>query len=150
MRRYILRGIAVLALILTLSSCTGTQVQAWFQNVKGQEITWQQGHNIAVALNEWQHRQDELAALYRYLAAVSVPNGARWDRVAACESGGRWNLSTGNGYYGGLQFTLGTWRAYGGTGYPHQNSRATQIRVAERVRIARGGLGDWPVCGSRW
>jgi uncharacterized protein YabE (DUF348 family) len=72
-----------------------------------------------------------------------------WDAIAACESGGNWATNTGNGYYGGLQFDLGTWHAYGGSGRPDQNSRATQIAVAERVRAARGGYGAWPVCGSR-
>lgn len=86
-----------------------------------------------------------------YLAAVDrqVPNGARWDRVAACESGGRWNLDSGNGYYGGLQFLPQTWRSVGGTGLPSQNSREEQIRRAEILRL-RSGLGQWPVCGSRF
>ena len=59
-----------------------------------------------------------------------------WDSLAQCESGGNWAINTGNGYYGGLQFNLGTWRAYGGTGYPHQASRETQIAVATRLRDA--------------
>jgi uncharacterized protein YabE (DUF348 family) len=71
-----------------------------------------------------------------------------WDRIAACESGGNWAINTGNGYYGGLQFNLGTWRAYGGTGMPHQQSREAQIAVAERVAAASGGYGAWPHCGS--
>ena len=72
-----------------------------------------------------------------------------WDRIAACESGGNWAANTGNGYYGGLQFSLGTWQAYGGSGRPDQNSREAQIAVAERVRAAEGGYGAWPVCGKR-
>ena len=72
-----------------------------------------------------------------------------WDRIAACESGGNWAANTGNGYYGGLQFNMGTWQAYGGTGRPDQNSREQQIAVAERVRDASGGYGAWPVCGAR-
>jgi uncharacterized protein YabE (DUF348 family) len=72
-----------------------------------------------------------------------------WDRLAQCESGGNWAINTGNGYYGGLQFNLQTWRAYGGTGYPHQNSRETQIAVATRLRDARGGYGAWPSCSSQ-
>jgi uncharacterized protein YabE (DUF348 family) len=71
-----------------------------------------------------------------------------WDRIAACESGGNWAANTGNGYYGGLQFNLGTWQSYGGSGRPDQNSREQQIAVAERVRDAEGGYGAWPVCGS--
>jgi uncharacterized protein YabE (DUF348 family) len=72
----------------------------------------------------------------------------RWDAIAACESGGNWAANTGNGYYGGLQFNLGTWQSYGGSGRPDQNSREQQIAVAERVRDASGGYGAWPVCGS--
>ena len=71
-----------------------------------------------------------------------------WDRIAACESGGNWAANTGNGYYGGLQFNLGTWAAYGGTGRPDQQSREAQIAVAERVAAASGGYGAWPHCGS--
>jgi uncharacterized protein YabE (DUF348 family) len=78
----------------------------------------------------------------------TVPAGGAWDRIAQCESGGNWHINTGNGYYGGLQFNLGTWRAYGGQGYPHQNSREQQIAVAERVRAASGGYGAWPHCGK--
>jgi resuscitation-promoting factor RpfB len=72
-----------------------------------------------------------------------------WDRIAACESGGNWAANTGNGYYGGLQFSLGTWQSYGGSGRPDQNSREQQIAIAEKVRAAEGGYGAWPVCGAR-
>lgn len=71
-----------------------------------------------------------------------------WDAIAQCESGGNWAANTGNGYYGGLQFNPGTWRAYGGKGMPHENSREEQIAVAERVRAAEGGYGAWPHCGA--
>ncbi len=71
-----------------------------------------------------------------------------WDRIAQCESGGNWAANTGNGYYGGLQFSLSTWQAYGGAGYPHENSRSEQIRIAEKVRDASGGYGAWPHCGT--
>ncbi len=72
-----------------------------------------------------------------------------WDSLAQCESGGNWAINTGNGYYGGLQFNLGTWRAYGGAGYPHQASRETQIAVATRLRDATGGYGSWPGCSAK-
>ncbi|ROR90022.1 resuscitation-promoting factor [Nocardioides aurantiacus] len=80
--------------------------------------------------------------------AASVGGGSVWDSIAACESGGNWAANTGNGYYGGLQFSLGTWQAYGGSGMPHQNSREQQIAVAERVAAAEGGYGAWPHCGA--
>jgi uncharacterized protein YabE (DUF348 family) len=74
--------------------------------------------------------------------------GTVWDRIAQCESGGNWAANTGNGYYGGLQFSLSTWQAYGGTGLPSDASRATQIAIAEKVRAANGGYSAWPVCGA--
>jgi hypothetical protein len=74
--------------------------------------------------------------------------GTVWDQIAQCESGGNWAANTGNGYYGGLQFTRSTWHAYGGVGYPNDASRETQIAVATRVRDASGGYGAWPVCGA--
>jgi uncharacterized protein YabE (DUF348 family) len=73
-----------------------------------------------------------------------------WDQLADCESGGNWAINTGNGYYGGLQFSLSTWRAYGGPGYPHQQSRETQIAIATKVRDANGGgYGSWPHCSQQ-
>jgi uncharacterized protein YabE (DUF348 family) len=84
--------------------------------------------------------------------AVAAPNFASgstvWDQLAQCESGGNWAANTGNGYYGGLQFNLSTWHAYGGPGYPHTASRATQIAIATKVRNARGGYGAWPACSQ--
>ena len=79
---------------------------------------------------------------------ANADSGVNWDAVAACESGGNWAINTGNGYYGGLQFTLGTWRGNGGTGMPHNASRAEQIRVAENV-LQTQGIGAWPTCGGR-
>ena len=73
---------------------------------------------------------------------------AVWDRVAQCESSGNWAINTGNSYYGGLQFNQGTWRANGGTGMPHQHSRAEQIRVAENLR-AKSGYAPWPACSRK-
>ena len=84
--------------------------------------------------------------------APAVSDGSVWDRLAQCESTGNWSINTGNGYYGGLQFDAGTWRAYGGSAYaslPHQASREEQIAVASRVRDDRGGYGAWPACSRR-
>ncbi|QNN55042.1 transglycosylase family protein [Nocardioides mesophilus] len=81
-------------------------------------------------------------------AANYASGGTVWDQLAKCESGGNWAINTGNGYYGGLQFNLSTWRAYGGSGYPHQNSRETQIAIATKVRDANGGYGSWPACSQ--
>ena len=68
-----------------------------------------------------------------------------WDELAECESGGNWSISTGNGYYGGLQFALGSWQAAGGTGYPHEHSPAEQIRRGEVLQDMQG-WGAWPTC----
>jgi hypothetical protein len=75
--------------------------------------------------------------------------GSNWNAVAACESGGNWSTNTGNGYYGGLQFSHSTWIAYGGGAYaPNADgaSSSAQISVAQRV-LAGQGPGSWPVCG---
>ena len=80
--------------------------------------------------------------------ATANADSVNWDAIAACESGGNWAISTGNGYFGGLQFTMGTWRANGGSGSPAGASREEQIRVAENV-LRSQGLGAWPVCGRR-
>ena len=82
------------------------------------------------------------------LIGTKIPDGV-WDRLAGCESGGNWHINTGNGYYGGLQFSLGTWHAYGGTGLPSDHSREDQIAVATRLRDASGGYGAWPACAAR-
>ena len=83
---------------------------------------------------------------------VAAPNYAvgssGWDSLAQCESGGNWSINTGNGYYGGLQFNLGTWQSYGGSGLPSNNSRETQIAIAEKLRAASGGYGAWPGCAA--
>ncbi|WP_380285670.1 transglycosylase family protein [Kitasatospora purpeofusca] len=74
-----------------------------------------------------------------------------WDAVAQCESGGNWSINTGNGFYGGLQFTSSTWKGYGGTAYApqaNQASKAQQISVAEKV-LASQGPGAWPVCSKK-
>lgn len=73
----------------------------------------------------------------------------RWQGVANCESGGNWATNTGNGYYGGVQFSYATWRSVGGPGYPHQQSAATQAHYAEILKN-RSGLGQWPSCGRHY
>jgi hypothetical protein len=81
-----------------------------------------------------------------FFTAEAADGGVNWDAVAKCESGGNWAISTGNGFYGGLQFTMSTWHAYGGSGSPVNASREAQIAVAERVLVGQG-IGAWPVCG---
>jgi hypothetical protein len=89
-------------------------------------------------------------------AAMDVaPDPSRldtWEAVAGCESGyggeARWDLDTGNGYYGGLQFSLDSWRWVGGRGYPHEASKTEQIRRAELL-LERQGWAAWPACSRK-
>ena len=83
--------------------------------------------------------------------ASSAQAATVWDRVAACESGGNWSINTGNGYYGGLQFSDRTWDGFGGERYAPTANRATkaqQITIAQKV-LAVQGPGAWPTCGKR-
>lgn len=94
------------------------------------------------------------AAALTGLAApqASAAPDSDWDKLAQCESGGNWAINTGNGYYGGLQFSYGTWLAYGGGEYaPTANlaTREQQIAVAERT-LAAQGWGAWPACSARY
>ncbi|MFE2848330.1 transglycosylase family protein [Streptomyces scopuliridis] len=110
------------------------------------------------------HRRPSRAVRYATLAGVtgaavaapligatsaSAATASEWDKVAQCESGGDWSINTGNGFYGGLQFTPSTWAAYGGTAYAaraDQAGKSQQIAVAEKV-LAGQGKGAWPSCG---
>jgi nucleoid-associated protein YgaU len=82
--------------------------------------------------------------------SASAATSSQWDQVAQCESGGNWSVNTGNGYFGGLQFSSSTWAAYGGTAFAptaDKAGKAQQIQVAEKV-LASQGKGAWPVCGK--
>ncbi|HEY5853838.1 MAG TPA: transglycosylase family protein [Aldersonia sp.] len=76
---------------------------------------------------------------------ASAAPAHNWEGVAQCESGGNWGINTGNGYYGGLQFSQSTWSSHGGSGNASHASKEEQIRVAENV-LANQGPGAWPVC----
>ena len=80
-------------------------------------------------------------------APAQAASGGVWDKVAECESGGDWHINTGNGYYGGLQFSQQTWEAFGGEGKPHNASKKEQISVAQETLKVQGP-GAWPVCGD--
>lgn len=85
------------------------------------------------------------------VAGPAQADSVNWDAIAQCESGGNWSINTGNGYYGGLQFSQSTWLAYGGGQYAQtadQASRSQQIAVAERT-LAGQGIGAWPTCGKQ-
>ena len=90
-----------------------------------------------------------IAAPLMAAGSASAATASEWDTVAQCESGGNWSINTGNGYYGGLQFSASTWAAYGGNAYAstaNQASKSQQIAVAEKV-LASQGKGAWPTCG---
>ncbi|WP_285751421.1 transglycosylase family protein [Lentzea sp. NBRC 105346] len=117
-----------------------------------------------MALNRGKHgKQGSAARSIAKVAVAGVIAGAplglamgtaqaapavNWDVVAQCESGQNWSINTGNGYYGGLQFTQGTWNANGGSGNPANASREEQIRVAENV-LRTQGINAWPNCGPK-
>ncbi|GIE86501.1 LysM peptidoglycan-binding domain-containing protein [Actinoplanes regularis] len=105
-------------------------------------------HTLAIAVAG-------LAGAVGLLTAEASPAGAatnvNWDAVAKCESGGNWRINTGNGYYGGLQFSRSTWRAHGGGKYgstANLASKSQQIAIAERV-LRSQGIRAWPTCGRR-
>ncbi|MGW6904895.1 transglycosylase family protein [Streptomyces sp. NPDC054940] len=91
-----------------------------------------------------------VAAPLMAAGSASAATASEWDAVAQCESGGNWSINTGNGYYGGLQFSASTWAAYGGTQFAStadQASKDQQIQIAEKV-LAGQGKGAWPHCGT--
>ncbi len=79
----------------------------------------------------------------------TTPPDSVWDKIARCESGGNWSINTGNGYYGGLQFSAATWHSVGGPGLPHQHSREVQIKYA-KILQARSGWGQWGCAHARF
>jgi LysM repeat protein len=96
-----------------------------------------------------------IAGAATVVAGITTAGSAKaatvWDRVAQCESGGNWHINTGNGFYGGLQFTSSTWRGFGGTAYASRAdlaSKSQQITIAKKV-LAVQGPGAWPVCSVR-
>jgi hypothetical protein len=85
------------------------------------------------------------------LSSANAATDRTWNRLAGCESGGDWHINTGNGYYGGVQFSESTWLAYGGGAYAHRADLATreqQIAIAEKV-LKGQGWGAWPACSAR-
>jgi uncharacterized protein YabE (DUF348 family) len=116
-------------------------------------IVFRNGHLVARTVLSQQLLRAPVAQIERIgTKSVATANFAGgnsvWDHLAQCEAGGNWATNTGNGYYGGLQFSLGTWQAYGGSGLPSNASRETQIAIATKIRNASGGYGAWPACSQ--
>src|SRR3954452_788972 len=89
-----------------------------------------------------------LSAPVALAGTAEAVSASKWDRLAMCESSGNWSINTGNGYFGGLQLSLSTWRAFGGKGVPHRASRSDQINVAERIVRAQGWRA-WSGCSQK-
>ena len=89
-----------------------------------------------------------VAAATMSMPAANAVDGATWDALAQCESGGNWSINTGNGFYGGLQFTQQSWNGVGMSGSPATASRAQQIEAGERL-LAIQGWGAWPACSAK-
>jgi hypothetical protein len=125
-----------------------------FQWRQGRWFRWGdrmvRGHRDAT----WTAFRRQARAVNLYVMALAVARQRRqlvdrWSGVARCETGGNWGMASGNGYYGGLQFNLGTWQAYGGQGLPNQKPAWYQATIADRVRV-RSGLHHWPHCGAHY
>lgn len=89
-----------------------------------------------------------VAAATMSMPAANAVDGATWDALAQCESGGNWSINTGNGFYGGLQFTQQSWNGVGMSGSPANATRAQQIEAGERL-LAIQGWGAWPACSAK-
>lgn len=89
-----------------------------------------------------------LGASLGVAAPANAVDTATWDALAQCESGGNWNTNTGNGFYGGVQFTQQSWNGVGMSGSPHGASKEAQIEAAERL-LAQQGWGAWPACSAQ-
>lgn len=89
-----------------------------------------------------------VAAATMSMPAANAVDSATWDALAQCESGGNWSINTGNGFYGGLQFTQQSWTGVGMSGSPATATREQQIEAGERL-LAIQGWGAWPACSAK-
>jgi hypothetical protein len=158
--KLIRRTALALGLVVALAACTPAQMAAWLEDhdmpVPEDEAVLAEQAEWATAF--WQTVLEALASAPAPAAPAPVPAappssgpyGWPWDALAECEAGGNWYINTGNGYYGGLQFSHSTWMAHGGSGYAHENPPEVQIAVAQRLVAASGGsYGAWPACRAR-
>lgn len=97
---------------------------------------------------EVNHTEESEASQFVYIESVSAVDNDVWEQLAACESKGNWSINTGNGYYGGLQFSQGAWNSVGGTGLPHEHSRDEQILRGKMLQEKRG-WGVWGLCAKK-
>jgi len=109
------------------------------------------GHGAAGAATQAATPEASISERAATAHKSQFPNIKTWNRLAQCESGRRWHINTGNGYYGGLQFSSPTWRGYGGgkfANYAHRASKVEQIKTARKVRQSQG-WGAWPHCSQK-
>ena len=144
-------GTLVLALSAPVSASEVPQTEAEIEFVE-----WYTASPDNVAYYNWAvfMRDPANAAWFKWYTTpkpvyTSSYSYGVWDRLAQCEAGGNWHINTGNGYYGGLQFSLSSWRAVGGTGYPHQHSRDEQIKRGIMLQKTAPYWGHWPACSSK-
>lgn len=156
------------ALVLLLAACSSPEPRVW--QLPDHMSTLASHHLAESAARAGEVEEKRRLARYsprptppvaRSRAVVRVPAGDVWDRLADCESGSRdrhgrvipgsarWSLNSSNGYFGGLQFSLESWRWVGGSGYPHEHSREEQIARAKVLQRRIGWRRGWPSCSRR-
>ena len=163
---------ALTLILLALCACSPAQTQAWldwFEAEPRAATDWALEECGALCSDDWDRdgvvepepsaEADESNSLEATSADTSTgftdvtdsehDSGVGvywpWTALAECESNGNWHIATGNGYFGGLQFALGSWQSVGGQGYPHEASPAEQVRRAELLQD-RQGWEAWPTC----
>ena len=128
-----------------------SDLDRWFAGQFFAEVERAEAERQAEEARQAAAQQRASARQRQSAPAAASSGGGVWDAIAQCESGGNWAINNGNGYYGGLQFNGGTWRAMGGTAYAataDQATKAQQIEIAERV-LASQGWGAWPGCARK-
>lgn len=139
-----------LAFVVATAGCavtTDPPVQSTAPGVKRQVV----GASRHLPTVKERSRPRPRATPFRASRYLSRPAASIWQRIAQCESGGRWNANTGNGFFGGVQMNLTFWSNYGGLRFaarPDLATREQQIAVAERG-LAVQGWGAWPVCSVK-
>ena len=134
----------------------GKKIRILQRRLDFKKINGYYGNRTVKAVKKWQRKHDRPVSgrvyspmwhkLHRQYKRDN--RGLNWAALARCEAGGNWHINTGNGYYGGLQFSASTWRGVGGHGLPHRASKAEQIKRGEKL-FARSGASPWPACGHR-
>lgn len=141
-----------LLLVVSLSACTPEQARSYLALFGQNDLTDQEVEAFSTwATGWWEDALKPQPANAAPIGSLAPPPWVVWDDLAMCESTYRWNVNTGNGYYGGLQFHPRTWQSFGGHEFApnaHQASREQQIHVAVKVQQVQG-WGAWPGCARK-